>query len=339
MTNRAFERVFEYADCIVCGSQNARPIYSHANDRWLRRIGIRYRCKWVMCMGCGLLYQNPRPTLECMDVVYSTAYRSSSPPEEYLRGKRRDAEEKLAWIINFPGAKSARRHVLDVGCSEGSMLAAFQRLGWEVYGVEPTSSFAQWGREHYRIPIHVGFLDERCYPDAEFDLIVLSHVLEHVHDPCAFMNLVMKRLTSGGTVFVEVPDLTRVGGDIAGYLYGAPHLYGFSPYTLRRFLNRAGLRVMVVVACSTGIRALCEPSAAGESESAPPDVEREARVLRRRLTRHRIRFFFTRGWKDSLKWRLIDALGTERAERLLKLLRGLRAAEGSGSTWRSSKSS
>lgn len=320
------ERVFEETDCIVCGSQHAAPIYSHADDRWLRRIGVSYRCRWVMCLGCGLLYQNPRPTPRCMEIVYSTAYRSSLPSEEHLQAKRREAEERLAWIVNILGAD--RRRVLDVGCSEGSLLAVFHRLGWKVYGVEPTLSFAQWGREHYGVPIQTGFLDESCYRNAEFDLIVLSHVLEHIHDPYAFMNLVMNRLTSRGTVFVEVPDLRRLEGDIAGYLYGAPHLYGFSPYTLRRFLNQVGLRVMVVDGCPQGVRALCRIGPAGEIPSAPSGLDPEARTLRRRLARHRIGFFFARGWKDSLKWRLIDALGAEQAERLLGFLRRLRRPSG-----------
>lgn len=159
---------------------------------------MRYRCRWVMCMGCGLLYQNPRPTPKCMEVIYATAYRSGSPSEEYLRIKRKDNEERFAWITSFLGPEGAHRRLLDVGCSEGSLLAAFSQHGWEAYGVDPTPSFAQWGRKHYGVPIQIGSFDESCYPDIRFDLIILSHVLEHIHDPEGFMKLVVKRLALSG---------------------------------------------------------------------------------------------------------------------------------------------
>ena len=200
----------EKTQCLICATDGiARSIHSHRNDLWLRRIGMRYRCRWVMCMGCGLLYQHPRPTPECMELVYATAYRTGPPSEEYLGGKRRDAEERLEWIIRFLGHEGAHRLVLDVGCSEGSLLGAFKERGWEVYGVEPTPSFAHWGRERYRVPIHIGSFDESCYPDTRFDLIVLSHVLEHIHDPDGFMKLVVKRLASYPQA---LPDPGRASG-------------------------------------------------------------------------------------------------------------------------------
>ena len=55
-----------------------------------------------------------------------------------------------------------------------------------------------------------------------------------------------------------------------------------------------------------------------------PDIGEAYRSLRRRLLQHRARFFLARGWKDALKWRLIDALGADQAEALLVRLRAIR---------------
>ena len=292
----------ESTRCLICTAEGrARPFYSHRRDRWLQRIGIRYRCRWVMCMGCGLLYQDPRPSPQCMSTMYAKAYRSGLPSAEHLSRKQKGAEERFAWITRVLGVRGTRQRVLDVGCSEGSLLAIFQRHGWEAYGVEPTPSFAQWGREHYGLSIHVGSFDQTC-----------------------FMRLVRDRMASSGAVFVEVPDLTRPEGDIAGHLYGAPHLYGFSPSTLKRFLGRAGFRVVEIEHGPAGIRALVEQGAVEKAEEVQSDLPGAYCSLRRRLLWHRACFFLSRGWKDALKCHLNDALGPERTEALLARWRARR---------------
>lgn len=259
-----------------------------------------------------------------MSTMYAKAYRSGLPSAEYLSRKQKGAEERFAWITRVLGVRGTRQRVLDVGCSEGSLLAIFQRHGWEAYGVEPTPCFAQWGREHYGLSIHIGSFDQTCYLDSQFDLVVASYVLEHVHDADGFMRLVRDRMASSGAVFVEVPDLTRPEGDVAGHLYGAPHLYGFSPSTLKRFLGRAGFRVVEIEHGPAGIRALVEQGAVEKAEEVQSDLPGAYRSLRRRLLWHRACFFLSRGWKDALKCHLIDALGPERTEALLARWRARR---------------
>lgn len=78
--------------------------------------------------------------------------------------------------------------------------------------------------------------------EAEFDLIVLSHVLEHIAEPRPFLGLVRSRLAVGGYLFIEVPNQ-----DYRHKSHLGTHLLSFSPEVLARLVGEApGLRVLDV---------------------------------------------------------------------------------------------
>jgi SAM-dependent methyltransferase len=73
-----------------------------------------------------------------------------------------------------------------------------------------------------------------------FDVIVLSHVVEHFRDPVAEVGRAAALLNPGGALYIEVPD---IGG--LAFCLGAlqlPHLYYFTPATLSHYLAPLGLK-------------------------------------------------------------------------------------------------
>ena len=67
------------------------------------------------------------------------------------------------------------------------------------------------------------------------DLVVLSHVLEHVTDPIRFLGTVTAGLRSGGVLFIEVPCR-----DWEHKTQDEPHLLFFDKVPMGRLLGRAG---------------------------------------------------------------------------------------------------
>lgn len=76
---------------------------------------------------------------------------------------------------------------------------------------------------------------EEIPSNREFDLVVISHVLEHTDNPSAFVKACTKQLRSGGILFIEVPC-----NDYQHKESVEPHLLFFDKHPMQLFLNNAG---------------------------------------------------------------------------------------------------
>lgn len=92
--------------------------------------------------------------------------------------------------------------VLEIGCSSGRVLSTIKAA--ERVGVDyDTAAIERGKREHPELTFIVG--EARDYLDkAEpFDVLILSHVLEHIDDPEQFLRTFAPRFDR---IYVEVPD-------------------------------------------------------------------------------------------------------------------------------------
>ena len=95
--------------------------------------------------------------------------------------------------------------------------------------------------------IHHGLIEDVEFEDATFDAITLVAVLEHVKDPKATLSRIVRWLAPGGVLLVQVPYVApfirakRVLPFLPVHFEAPRHLYDFSPRTLPRYFNEAGL--------------------------------------------------------------------------------------------------
>lgn len=135
--------------------------------------------------------------------------------------------------------------VLEVGSGSGAFLATVRPYVGDVVGIEPDVGSRTWVTEELGIRV-LSDLAELTPDDAGFDLVVLSHVLEHVPDPVGFLRQLRPLLGAGGHLLVELPnvdDALVAVYAVPAYLefsYQKAHLFYFSEATLRRALEAAG---------------------------------------------------------------------------------------------------
>jgi 2-polyprenyl-3-methyl-5-hydroxy-6-metoxy-1,4-benzoquinol methylase len=224
--------------CPACGAQpttNLEPlsITSPASVRW--KFGFISGCEQ-----CGVVFANPMPSEQELDTVYS--------PEGEWGRHRQDEQEKavsarrLAWLFNpliheFDVLRpSAGATVLDFGCGLGGMLDALEDVGWTTYGIEPATDVAF--RRHRRLT--------EIPDDARFDLVLLSHVLEHVTAPLGILRQLARATRPGGLLLVRLPNLEGVGEhrDLKYCIRSKTHLMAYSVPCLEWLLADAGFALL-----------------------------------------------------------------------------------------------
>jgi SAM-dependent methyltransferase len=142
--------------------------------------------------------------------------------------------------------------LLDVGCGPGFLLEAARRRGWEVLGVDPSRFAADSAAHTFGVRVLCCSLAEAALEPVSFDAVSLLHAVEHFADPVAALADVARLLRPGGVLFLETPNAASEGYRLFGrewvLLNPMEHRYVFSPRTLARALEAAGLQVLTISA-------------------------------------------------------------------------------------------
>lgn len=242
----------------LCGGTRFERIASY--DRY------RIRQDTVVCRDCGLVQLMPRLTGEAYGRFYgSDLYRKLYNPElmgidtaayERAVDKNRYRFDFVAATVGLDGIAS----VLEVGCGGGWNLMPFHRAGKSVRGYDLGPSLIAFGRTQ-GLDLRPGtFSDVR---EGGFDLIVLSHVVEHLLDPAAEIARLLPRLNQGGHFYIEVPDMDSFA---LGGLQNA-HTYWFTERTLGHLLAGIGLESVAARRFGCHLGMVLRPAA---SPAKPP---------------------------------------------------------------------
>jgi SAM-dependent methyltransferase len=161
------------------------------------------------------------------------------------RGRMMD----VAWLTELqPGAA----RILDVGCGAGDFVASLAAPGRQLYGVEPDAK-AREVASGKGVTVAEGTA-EAMPPEISaqtFDLVLMTHVLEHCADPGRALRNVRAVLAPGGGFYCEVPNCAALHfqtyEEISEMLDVPRHVHFFTPTSLRRLMEDAGLKVVAEV--------------------------------------------------------------------------------------------
>jgi 2-polyprenyl-3-methyl-5-hydroxy-6-metoxy-1,4-benzoquinol methylase len=242
--------------CPLCGSTT----YGIMHDMGWRRV--------LRCAGCRLIRADPLPSLDEKEAIETQGYTDASDfPEvrDFFANCNRDYVEdpviremcrhldRLAQAAGGPGS------LLDVGAGTGILMHLASQRGWQPEGIDIAPLAAEKVEHEFGFKITIAPFESYDFGGRRFDAITMLDVLEHVVDPLSTLRRVHELLRPGGAVAIAVPNqrslltylvgmYARVRGPAANSLlfrlYVPPHLYYFTPPTLRRMVETAGFRLV-----------------------------------------------------------------------------------------------
>jgi 2-polyprenyl-3-methyl-5-hydroxy-6-metoxy-1,4-benzoquinol methylase len=221
--------------CPYCDSTERNLAYKDAQD-WSFYTAKGKWTYWT-CKNCKALYLDPRPTRETIGQAYGVYYTHKASRINRLTGwfasyvrntcwylwyglklsPRIELPNRMGPMLNFfkllisdpypmqylVGQKPGK--LLDIGCGDGRLLKSASALGWEVIGLEIDAQAVLAAQENGFNVIH-GTYENLEGLTKEFDCVICSHVLEHVHDPKDLIQTIYHQLKSGGLLLLSLPN-------------------------------------------------------------------------------------------------------------------------------------
>lgn len=226
----------------LCGSAGSSQIA--ANDRFGIPVGV------VVCTRCGLARTTPRLAARHLEEFYEEEYHplhlSVKDPDPGVPLYRAVTGASIADIV-ADSLPDGPLRVADIGCGTGlvvrELAAALPEREIRSAGCEYAVSYVEAGRRAGTDVRHGG--PETLTDLAPFDLVILSHVVEHFPDPVADLAAVRALGNEETLFYVEVPGLLTIDRK-AEYAYRLDqyitlaHTYHFTLGTLTQAMGRAG---------------------------------------------------------------------------------------------------
>lgn len=240
----------QFVSCDLCGIDNPSVLLSHTGSTLVR------------CNNCGLVYFNPQPTEEALREYYSSESEGGYAADmmgrwgELTSTRMQSLLSELAFLetslrsgLHNSSASKEQIRFLEIGCAFGFLLYAAKSIGWDAVGIDSCKPAADWACQNLSLRIIVGTLEDTVgtLPKDGFDIVLMSHILEHTGCPTSTLQAAHHLLKAGGILAVYVPngDGIQARHDISTWeWYHFPsHLYYFSSYTLNLLLKKTGFKV------------------------------------------------------------------------------------------------
>ncbi len=241
----------QHRDCPLCRGSEVIPLKS---VRTLQPSSspLPEQYDLVACPACDFVYADTAASQVCYERYYAkqakyAATHASGSGEDSTDRLRLEqtANRLLPWL---PDRKSPW---LDIGCGRGGLLGVMAEQGCTLgLGLDPDGNCVRAAASH-GITVRTGTLSQitEVFAGQRFDLVVLSHVLEHVLDLEA-LEAVVGLLSDSGYLYVEVPDASRYMQfeRTPFYYLDSEHINHFGAHALGRLLRRLGLSLQHIEA-------------------------------------------------------------------------------------------
>jgi len=235
--------------CLLCGSDRTSFLFRQT-DRLYQTTRKEFAV--VRCRQCGLARLDPQPPPEELRRYYPEAYWFAPDRslvgrlEEWyrrvvLRGHVRFAERALR-------SSRARGPLLDVGCGGGLFLGMIRQRGFRVVGLDLSREAAALAWHRQQAPAVAGNLEQAPFRLGSFAAVTMSHVLEHVPDPRAYIAAAHQLLAPDGRLVVHVPNAASWQFRLLGRRWNGVdvprHLFDYRDEDVERLLQASGFEVV-----------------------------------------------------------------------------------------------
>lgn len=134
-------------------------------------------------------------------------------------------------------------NLFEIGSGEGFLLEKFEKNGFNVSGIEPSKINIQIINNKLKEGKCENKFVEDISFSKKFDIIIMSHVLEHLINNKEILCNMKNGLVDNGILFIEVPNCQHTK-TLDHSVQTQPHMFHFSKHSLQKLLENSGFEVL-----------------------------------------------------------------------------------------------
>jgi SAM-dependent methyltransferase len=205
----------------------------------------------MRCNSCGLIYLNPRPKMNGVQIIYPPSYHAYNFSKKNfgLVYQIRSGLE-IRRLLNHCRSLPDDARILDIGCGDGfhlNLLRKFGKKTWSLEGVD-MNKHAVEAATSSGLKVHLGAIEEIDLPEEHYDLVFMIMTIEHIEKPDAVLSAVHKVLKKGGRLVIVTDNTDSVDfkffkrGHWGGYHFPR-HFNLFNHNSLSRLAEKSGFKI------------------------------------------------------------------------------------------------
>ena len=246
-------------ECPVCGKNQWKP-FSKSDP-----APEKLHHAQVQCVECGLIGSQPQATDAEANAYYAGSYYETNWPDPELVLRSNTAgytasEFPLMESMGVSIANGKGLRVAGIGCGYGGMLLMLKERGFNVVGCDISMRALEFCKSK-GLDVACGKSPGIPLAPSSADLVVTTHVIEHMSDPRAFVKELATLLRPGGTLVIVTEDAcgsqerwdwlrARMKRSLPGFRTSTDHTFVFGPSQLARICRIPQLETIRVKAFS-----------------------------------------------------------------------------------------
>ena len=127
----------------------------------------------------------------------------SNYQDDESQGKKRTWDSQYSYCIDF---LKEEKEILEIGAGQGQASYWFEQKGHKIISIEPDKKNVELINKKLRRGKCIVSDAENFCINKKFDVIWVSHVLEHMINPHNFLKKIINCLKNNGVLFIEVPN-------------------------------------------------------------------------------------------------------------------------------------
>ncbi len=226
--------------CVVCGHNIVQEEYAYHYQNLESTI--------LSCLQCGHLFIHPVPLVKLDERTMDTIEDAEFSGNKFFQAlhEKLVINREIRTVRKFLTTEKPR--LLDIGCGTGWTTSLWQKNGFDVIGLEPSSSRAKKAQELYKINVSTEHIEN--FKSSElFDVVVMRHLLEHIEEPKDILNKARSFLKPDGVLIIVIPNIDCIGRHIfkENWAWILPwHLHFYTTRTLSLLLKNLGYKKLSV---------------------------------------------------------------------------------------------